>query len=67
MKRVMAAVFVLLFVVATASVSFGARLKCEVTSVDGDKVTMTCEDADKLKEGDKLKISPPKKGSVEGC
>lgn len=68
MKKIMAAAFVLLFVVGTASISFGAKLKCEVTSVEGDKVMMTCEDADKLKAGDKLRITPPKGGSaVEGC
>jgi hypothetical protein len=64
----MAAAFVLLFVVGMASVSFGAKLKCEVTAVEGDTVTMTCEKADKLKEGDKLRITPPKGGAaVEGC
>lgn len=68
MKRIMAAAFVLLFVVGTASAGYSARLKCTVESVDGDKVTMTCEDADKLEAGDKLKITPPKKGAaVEGC
>jgi len=68
MKKIMAAAFVLLFVVGTASVSFGAKVKCVVDGVDGDKVTMTCEKADKFKEGDKLKITPAKKGAaVEGC
>ncbi len=68
MKKILAAAVVLMFFVGTASVSFGAKLKCEVTGVDGDTVTMTCAKADKLKKGDKLKISPPKKGAaVEGC
>lgn len=68
MKKIMAAAFVLLFVVGTATVSFGAKVKCEVTKVDGDNVTLTCEKADKFKEGDQLKITPAKKGAaIEGC
>ncbi len=67
-KRILAAVFALFFIAGTAGVGFAAKLKCTVDSVDGDKVTMTCAKADKLKAGDKLKISPPKKGAaVEGC
>jgi hypothetical protein len=67
-KRIMAAVFALCFIAGTASVGFAAKLKCTVDSVDGDKVTMTCAKADKLKAGDKVKVSPPKKGAaVEGC
>lgn len=68
MKKIMAAAFVLLFVAGTASVGYTAKLKCTVDTVEDDKVTMTCEKADKLKAGDKLKITPPKKGAaVEGC
>ena len=34
----------------------------------GDKVTMTCEDADKMDPGDKVKVSTAsKKGAIEGC
>lgn len=67
MKKIFAVAIVLMFV-GTASVGFAAKLKCEVTAVDGDTVTMTCEKADKLAAGDKLKITPPKKGAaVEGC
>jgi len=70
MKKVLAAAFVLMFVATTASMSFAAKVKCEVTAVDENGVvTLDCGDkADKFKEGDKLKISPPKKGAaVEGC
>ena len=67
MKKLLAVAVVLMFV-STASVGFAAKLKCEVEGVDGDKVTLKCEDADQLKAGDKLKITPPKKGAaVEGC
>jgi hypothetical protein len=68
MKKIVAGLCALFFVVSVAGVSVAAKLKCTVDGVDGDKVTLTCEDADKLKKGDKLKISPPKKGAaVEGC
>ena len=68
MKKVMAAAFTLLFVLGTASAGYSAKVKCTVDSVEGDKVTLTCEKADKFKAGDKLKISTPKKGAaVEGC
>jgi len=68
MKKIMAAAFVLLFVLGTATAGYSARVKCTVESVEGDTVTLTCEDADKFKAGDKLKISTPKKGAaVEGC
>ena len=68
MKKILAAAFVLLFVVGTASVSFGAKVKCEVVEVEGTKVILECEKEDKFKEGDKLKITPPKKGAaIEGC
>lgn len=68
MKKIVAGLCALFFVVSVAGVSVAAKLKCTVDAVDGDKVTMSCEKADKLKAGDKLKISPPKKGAaVEGC
>ena len=68
MKKVCAAAFVLMFIVSTASMSFAARVKCEVTKVDGETVTFNCgDDADKFKEGDKIKISTSKGAAVEGC
>jgi len=67
-KRMLSAALALFFVMGLAGTGFAARLKCTVDSVEGEKVTMTCEKADQLKEGDKLRISPPKKGAaVEGC
>ncbi len=55
------------FALGTASFGFAAKVKCIVDSVDGDKVTMTCKKADKLKAGDKVKVSAKKKAAVEGC
>ncbi|MEE4167137.1 MAG: hypothetical protein V2I35_14130 [Desulfocapsaceae bacterium] len=68
MKKIVAGLCALFFIVSVAGVSVAARLKCTVEAVDGDTVTLTCEDADKLKKGDKLKISTPKGGAaIEGC
>ena len=67
-KKIVSMAMVLVFALTTATVGFAAKLKCTVDAVDGDKVTMTCEKADKLAKGDKVKVSPPKKkGAVEGC
>lgn len=58
----------LVFALSTATVSLAAKVKCTVDSVEGDKVTMTCEKADKFKAGDKLKVpTAKKKGAIEGC
>lgn len=65
--KIVAGALALIFALGTAGMSFAAKAKCTVDSVDGDKVTMTCDDADKMKAGDKVKVSLPKKGAIEGC
>lgn len=69
MKKVCAVAFVLMFVASTATMSFAAKVKCEVEKVDGETVVLNCgEKAGKFKEGDKLKVPTAKKGAaVEGC
>jgi hypothetical protein len=69
MKKFFAAAFVLMFVATIATTSFAAKIKCEVESVDGEKVILNCGDkADKFKEGDKLRVPTASKGAaVEGC
>ena len=71
MKKLLAAAFVLMFVAATATTSFAAKIKCEVVKVDAETgmVTLDCSDkADKFAEGDKLRVPTAKKGAaVEGC
>jgi hypothetical protein len=57
----------LVFALSTAGIGFAAKLKCTVDEVVSDKVTMTCEGADKMKAGDKVKVTPSKKGAIEGC
>ena len=66
MKKVISAVMVAAFVMS-ASVVLAAKVTCTVDAVDGDKVTMTCEKADKLKAGDKVSVKAKKKKAIEGC
>jgi hypothetical protein len=65
-KGIVSVVLALTFAVTT--IAFAASQKCVVDSVDGDKVTMTCE-KNKLKAGDKVKVKAKKKGgaAIEGC
>jgi hypothetical protein len=55
------------FTVSVAGVSMAAKVKCTVDGVNGDKVTMTCKKADKLKAGDKVSVKIAKKKAIEGC
>ena len=66
-KKIACFALAMVFALSTAGIGFAAKLKCTVDAVDGEKVTMTCEKADKLAPGDKIKVSTPKKGSIEGC
>lgn len=66
-KKIVCFALAMVFALSTAGIGFAAKLKCTVDSVDGDKVTMTCKKADKLAPGDKIKVSPAKKATVEGC
>ena len=67
-KKILSVALALIMGLAFAGTGFAAKLKCTVDSVEGEKVTMTCADADKLKAGDKVKVDPPKKGAaIEGC
>ena len=66
MKKLIIAAMVAAFVM-TSSMVIAASVKCTVDSVDGDKVTMTCAKADKLKAGDKVKVKSGSKKAYEGC
>ena len=65
MKKLVIATMVAAFVM-TASMGM-AKVNCKVDSVDGDKVTMTCKKADKLKAGMKVQVKEKKKKAYEGC
>jgi len=62
-KKIIAGVLALVFTTATAMVAYA--FTCEVTNIDGDKVTVKCKakDAKKMKVGKKLKV----KKKTEGC
>lgn len=67
-KGIISLALALIMAMCTAGASFAAKVNCTVDAVDGDKVTMTCEKADKMKAGDKVKVSTAGKGAaVEGC
>lgn len=66
-KRIVSVALALVFALGSVGAGFAAKVACTVDSVEGGKVTMTCEGADKLKAGDKVKVTPPKGGGVEGC
>ncbi|MDW7773355.1 MAG: hypothetical protein SCH71_10735 [Desulfobulbaceae bacterium] len=65
MKKLVTAVMVVAFALSSASLVM-ANTKCTVDSVDGDKVTMTCEDV-KFKAGDKVQVKGKAKKALEGC
>ena len=64
MKKLVTVVMVVAFALSAGSAF--AKSKCEVVSVDGDTVTMTCKGAD-VKAGDKVTVKAAKKKAVEGC
>lgn len=66
MKKLIIAAMVAAFVMSSSMV-MAATVKCKVESVEGDKVTMTCQDADDLKAGDKVKVKASGKKAYEGC
>ncbi len=57
---------VVAFALSSASMVMAKSVKCEVDTVEGDKVTMTCKGA-KFKKGDKVKVKAGGKKAVEGC
>lgn len=65
MKKVLIIAMALTF--ACAGVVVAAKVKCTVDEVNGDKVTMTCKNADKLEAGDKVTVKKPKNKALEGC
>jgi hypothetical protein len=64
MKKVFAAVMALAFVLS-AGAAFAA--KCTVDSVDGNKITVTCDKADGMKAGDEVTVKAKKGKALEGC
>lgn len=69
MKKLVTAVMVVAFALSSAGVVMAAKVKCTVDTVEGTKVTMTCEGADALKAGDAVEVKAGKAGKkgYEGC
>ena len=66
MKKLVTVVMVVAFALSSAGIVLAA--KCTVDSVDGNKVTMTCDDAGSMKAGDKVDVKAKKaKKALEGC
>lgn len=51
----------------SAGTALAGKVTCTVDKVDGDKVTMTCKNAGKLKAGSKVTVKAAKKKAIEGC
>lgn len=66
MKKLVVAVIVAAFVMSS-TMAVAAKVKCTVDSVDGNKITLTCKKADKLKAGQKVVVKEKKKAAYEGC
>lgn len=66
-RKIAACVVAFTFAMGVAGFGHAAKVNCVVDAVEGEKVTMTCKDADKLAPGDKVKVASAKKGAVEGC
>ena len=66
MKKMVTVVMVAAFALSAGAV-FAGSVKCTVDSVAGDKVTMTCKKASKLKAGAKVSVKAAKKKAIEGC
>ncbi|NTV12656.1 MAG: hypothetical protein HGA96_01785 [Desulfobulbaceae bacterium] len=68
-KKIVALVIAAAFTVGFAGVTLAAKKKvaCDVKSVEGTTVTLTCTDAGDLKAGMKVSVADAAKKAVEGC
>jgi hypothetical protein len=64
MKKILTAVMIAAFVFSAGAV-FAA--KCTVDSVDGTKITLTCDKDDGMKAGDAVTVRAAKGKKLEGC
>ncbi len=67
MKKIMIVVMALAFVASASTGVMASRVKCTVDSIEGNIVTLTCENADRLKAGDSVTLRVAKKKAIEGC
>ena len=64
-KKIITLIMAAAFTLGVTGVSVAAKyVKCKVTAVDGNAVTLDCKKADKLKVGMKVKLKENKKKAV---
>jgi len=67
-KAAFATIVAAIFFVTGAAASQAATVKCEVVSIQGTTVTVTCGDkASELTKGDKVTVKGAKKKDQGGC
>ena len=67
-KKIITLLMAVAFTVGVAGVSVAAKsVKCKVTAIDGNAVTLDCKKAAPLKVGMKVKVKEAKKKAIEGC
>jgi hypothetical protein len=66
-KKMMALGLAMALTASTVAVAYA--FTCDVKTVEGTTVTLTCKDTDaaKIEAGKPIKVSPNKKKAVEGC
>ena len=67
MKKMMTLALAMAFTAATVAVAYS--FTCDVKSVEGTTVTLTCKDTDmaKIEAGKPIKVSPNVAKKTEGC
>lgn len=68
-KKIITLLMAVAFTVGVAGVSVAAKsVKCKVTAIDGNTVTLDCKKiGENLKTGMKVKVKKAKKKAIEGC
>jgi uncharacterized protein Veg len=66
-KKLLTLALAAAFIASTATVSLAAKIKCTVDTIEGEKVTMTCDKAGDLKAGEKVEVKATTGKKVEGC
>lgn len=68
MKKLIASLLAMAFVITSAGSVLASSGKCTVTSIDENKVVLDCgSSAGDFEVGSEVKIKSAKKKSIEGC
>lgn len=66
MKKILFTLMAAAFILSSTMV-LAASVRCTVDNVEGNKVTVTCTKADKLKAGQDVVVKAKQKKAYEGC